>query len=237
MKKPVIGVIPLFDREKDSLWMLPGYFIGIETAGGLPVMLSLNCGEDSERILDFCDGLVFTGGQDVDPSLYGEAVDPVCGELCPARDRLEPVLLQKAMERGVPALGICRGLQLINACLGGTIWQDMAAQRPNTRNHRMDRPYDRAEHSVSVSGPLAALYGTDKIGVNSCHHQGIKILAPCLREMAVAEDGLVEAFYHPEQPFLWAVQWHPEFFNPVTGPGVPIFRALVEQAKKHAENK
>lgn len=232
MKKPVIGVIPLFDREKDSMWMLPAYFQGIETAGGIPVMLSLYGTADCEQILDLCDGLLFTGGQDVDPTLYGEAVSEVCGELCPARDRLEPVLLRKAMERSVPALGICRGLQLINAFLGGTLWQDLASQRPQTRNHRMERPYDRAEHSVTISGPLAELYGAEQLGVNSCHHQGIKTLAPSLRAMAVAEDGLVEAFYHPEKPFLWAVQWHPEFFNPVTGPGVPIFRALVDAAKK-----
>lgn len=232
MKKPVIGVIPLFDREKDSLWMLPAYFQGLETAGGIPVMLSLNCAADCDQILDFCDGLLFTGGQDVDPKLYSAAVSEVCGELCPARDAMEPVLLRRAIERSVPALGICRGLQLFNACLGGTLWQDLPIQRPESRNHRMDRPYDRAEHPVTISGPLAALYGADTIGVNSCHHQGIKTLAPCLREMAVAEDGLVEAVYHPEKPFLWAVQWHPEFFNPVTGPGVPIFRALVEAAKK-----
>lgn len=232
MKKPVIGVIPLFDREKDSLWMLPGYFIGIESAGGIPIMLSLNCGEDSAQILDLCDGLVFTGGQDVEPAIYGETVSEVCGERCSARDRLEPVLLKQAMERKLPALGICRGLQLINACLGGTIWQDMAAQRPNTRNHRMDSPYNRAEHAVSISGPLAALYGTDTLGVNSCHHQGIKTLAPCLREMALAEDGLVEAFYHPELPFLWGVQWHPEFFDPTSGPGLPIFQALIAAAKQ-----
>ena len=231
MKKPVIGVIPLFDREKDSMWMLPAYFQGIETAGGVPVMLSLYGTEDCDRVLEFCDGLVFTGGHDVDPALYGEAVTEACGELCPERDRLEPVLLSKALECSVPALGICRGLQLINACLGGTLWQDLASERPQTRNHRMERPYDRAEHSVTISGPLAALYNAQTIGVNSCHHQGIKTLAPDLCAMAVAEDGLVEAAYHPGKPFLWAVQWHPEFFHPVTGPGVPIFRALVDAAK------
>lgn len=231
MKKPVIGVIPLFDREKDSMWMLPAYFQGIETAGGIPVMLSLYGAEDCDRLFDFCDGLVFTGGHDVDPALYGEAVTEACGELCPERDRLEPVLLHKALERSVPALGICRGLQLINACLGGTLWQDLATERPQTRNHRMERPYDRAEHFVTISGPLADLYHAQTLGVNSCHHQGIKTLAPSLCAMAVAEDGLVEAVYHPEKPFLWAVQWHPEFFHPVTGPGVPIFRALVDAAK------
>ena len=230
MKKPIIGVLPLYDKEKDSYWMLPAYFQGIEHAGGLPVMLPLDGAEDCVRLLELCDGILFTGGQDVDPALYGEPVEAFCKELCPARDRLEAAMLRAAMEQELPILGICRGLQLINACLGGTLWQDLAAQRPESRNHRMERPYDRAEHRVSLSGPLAELYATDSLGVNSCHHQGIKNLAPGLQEMAVAEDGLIEAFYHPEQPFLWAVQWHPEFFDPRSGPGILIFQAFVKAA-------
>ena len=232
MKKPVIGVLPLFDREKDSYWMLPAYFHGIEHAGGLPVMLPLNGAGDCERLAELCDGLLFTGGQDVDPALYGEPVLDCCGELCPARDQLEAALLRAAIKQNKPILGICRGLQLINAALGGILWQDLPAQRPESRNHRMERPYDRVEHSVTLSGPLAAAYGADSLGVNSCHHQGIKDLAPSLRPMAVAEDGLVEAVYHPDRPFLWAVQWHPEFFDPAKGPGTVIFRAFVEAAKQ-----
>ena len=232
MRKPVIGVIPLFDKDRDSYWMLPAYFKGLKTAGALPVMLPLENLEDCEQMAELCDGLLFTGGQDVDPALYGEEKLAVCGEPCPARDRLDAALLRTALEKDLPVLGICRGLQLINACLGGTLWQDLPSQRPAGRNHRMARPYDRAEHPVALTGPLAALYGAEELGVNSCHHQGVKTLAPCLRPMAVAEDGLVEAFFHPNRRFLWAVQWHPEFFDPVEGPGVPIFRAFAEAAAK-----
>ena len=232
MKKPIIGVLPLFDKEKDSYWMLPAYFQGIEHAGGLPVMLPLNGAEDCERLSEICDGLLFTGGQDVDPSVYGEPVLDCCGELCPARDRLETALLRAAIKHNKPILGICRGLQVINAALGGTLWQDLPSQRPESRNHRMERPYDRAEHSVTLSGPLAAAYGADSLGVNSCHHQGIKDLAPGLEPMAVAEDGLIEAVCDPKQPFFWAVQWHPEFFDPAKGPGTAIFRAFVKAAQK-----
>lgn len=231
MKKPVIGVLPLYDKEKDSYWMLPAYFKGIESAGGLPVMLPLDGAADCERLLELCDGLLFTGGQDVDPALYGEPAAEFCKELCPARDLLERNMLRSAMEARLPILGICRGLQLINAVLGGTLWQDLPSQRPGSRKHRMERPYDRAEHSVALSGPLADLYGADSLGVNSCHHQGIKALAPGLEPMAIAEDGLIEAFRHPGLPFLWAVQWHPEFFDPQSGPGAPIFRAFVEASR------
>ena len=232
MKKPIIGVLPLFDLKKDSYWMLPAYFQGLIHAGALPVMLPLEVAEDSERLVQLCDGVLFTGGHDVDPALYGEAVMECCSQLCPARDRLEPAVLCAAMKKNIPILGICRGLQLINAALGGTLWQDLPTQRPESRNHRMERPYDRAEHSVTLSGPLAEAYGADTLGVNSCHHQGIKALAPGLRPMAVAEDGLVEAVYDPDRPFLWAVQWHPEFFDPAKGPGTVIFRAFVKAAKQ-----
>ncbi len=232
MRKPIIGVLPLYDKERDSYWMLPAYFKGLEQAGGLPIMLPLDGAEDCAQLASVCDGLLFTGGQDVDPALYGEMAEDCCGELCPARDRLEQALLQAAVDQSIPILGICRGLQLINVALGGSLWQDLPSRRPESRNHRMERPYDRAEHAVWLTGPLAALYGADSLGVNSCHHQGIKTLAPLLRPMATAEDGLIEAFYHPEQSFLWAVQWHPEFFEPKSGPGAPIFRAFVQAAAR-----
>ena len=160
-----------------------------------------------------------------------------CKEILPDRDSMEAAVLQEAMVRKIPVLGICRGLQFINAALGGTLWQDMLIQRPGSRNHRMERPYNRTEHSVNLSGPLEVLYGAKALGVNSCHHQGIKTLAPGLEPMAVADDGLIEAFFHPAQPFLWAVQWHPEFFDPLNGPGVPIFRAFVEAARTKTEKR
>ena len=228
MRKPVIGVLPLYDRARDSYWMLPAYFRGLEAAGALPLMLPLNGAEDCEQLLDLCDGLLFTGGQDVDPALYGEPPMETCGELCPARDRLETALLQGALPRKIPILGICRGLQFLNVRLGGTLWQDLPSQRPEGHSHRMERPYDREAHPVRLSGPLAALCGAETLGVNSCHHQGIKTLAPALVPMAVSDDGLIEAFRHSDHPFLWAVQWHPEFYDPHTGPGAPIFRAFAE---------
>lgn len=230
MKKPVIGVLPLYDKEKESYWMLPRYYQGLQAAGAIPVMLPLHAEEDAAQLTEHVDGLLFTGGQDVNPAVYGEQKLDCCKEILPERDSMEAAVLREAMAQKRPILGICRGLQLINACLGGDLWQDLTTQRPGSRNHRMERPYDRAEHRVALSGPLAELYAADSLGVNSCHHQGVKVLAPGLRPMAVAEDGLIEAFYHPEQVFLWAVQWHPEFFDPETGPGVPIFKAFVKAA-------
>ena len=233
MKKPVIGVLPLYDAERESYWMLPRYYRSLQAAGAIPVMLPLHAEEDAAQLTELFDGLLFPGGQDVDPALYGEPMLDCCKEILPARDSMETAVLKEAMARKLPVLGICRGLQFINAALGGTLWQDLPVQRPGSRCHRMERPYDRTEHCVSLTGPLAAVYGTDSLGVNSCHHQGVKVLAPGLEPMAVSDDGLIEAFFHPEKPFLWAVQWHPEFFDPETGPGVPIFRAFVSAARKY----
>ena len=232
MKKPVIGIVPLVDHGRDSLWMLPGYMEGVARAGGLPVMLPLtDGGEDVSQLLELCDGLLLTGGQDVSPELYGEEPLPVCGELCPARDRLEKPLLLKAIEQDKAVLGICRGFQFLNAALGGTLYQDLPAQRPSTCDHHMAPPYDRAAHSVILSGPLAELLHAGETGVNSCHHQGVKALAPGLSVTAAAPDGLTEAVYMPERRFVWAVQWHPEFSYQVNADSRRIFAAFVEASR------
>ena len=125
-KKPLIGILPLYDSVKKSLWMFPGYPEGITAAGGIPVILSiLNQNEDIEAIADRLDGFVFSGGQDVDPLHYGEALLKYSNEIYPPRDQLELQLLRAVMARDKPIFGVCRGLQLINVALGGTLYQDI----------------------------------------------------------------------------------------------------------------
>lgn len=234
MKKPIIGVTPLFDRERDSYWMLPGYLEGLEQAGAIPIVLPLPEDlDDLPQLVSLCDGLLFTGGQDVSPALYGEAPKPTCGEVCPARDRMEQTLLHLALERDLPVLGICRGIQFLNAVLGGTLYQDLPTEYPFQTQHHMPPPYDRAVHTVTLQPgtPLAELLGTEHIGVNSYHHQAVKTLAPCLTEMAWSEDGLIEAVCLPGKRFVWAVQWHPEFSFRVDEHSRKIFGAFVAAAK------
>lgn len=213
-KSPIIGVIPLIDYNKNSYWMLPGYFSGITEAGGLPVMLPLTSeSADLEQITAMCDGFLFTGGQDVDPELYSARKTGACGECSPERDAMEGRLLKGAMELDKPILGICRGIQFINAALGGTLWQDIPSQFSDSVPHCQKPPYDIPIHDVNIKrfSPLHGLLKATTIPVNSYHHQGIRKLSPELQPMAKAPDGLIEAVYAPEHKFIWAVQWHPEF--------------------------
>ena len=239
MQKPLIGVTPLFDRGRDSYWMLPGYFLALEQAGAVPVMLPLLDDEEAlKRLVDTLDGFLIAGGQDVSPALYGEETKPTCKELCPERDAMESVLLRLLWNANKPVFGICRGLQMMNAHLGGTLFQDLPTEHPSGVNHRMAAPYDRAEHPVTLvkDTPLFSLLGADSIGVNSCHHQAIKTRAPDLRPMAISPDGLIEAVCAPEKRFVWAVQWHPEFFFRKDENSRKLFAAFVNAAKEGGSN-
>ena len=235
MKKPIIGVTLLWDEEKNSYWMLPGYLEGLEEAGAIPIILPLAAdGADIAQLADLCDGFLFTGGQDVAPQLYGEAMKPTCGELCPARDTLEQELLNRALEQDKPILGICRGLQILNVTLGGTLYQDLPTEHPSEIGHSMKPPYDRTAHTVHIwpMTPLASLLEKTELEVNSCHHQAIRSLAPSLVEMARSTDDLIEAVYLPGKTFVWAVQWHPEMSLRADEASGKIFKAFVEATNR-----
>ena len=213
MKRPLIAVMPLYDSEKESYWMLPGYMKGIEAVGGIPVMLPLIADYGELDILaEQFDGFLFTGGQDVSPELYGAEKSSLCGEICSDRDTMEKYMLEKLIELDKPVLGICRGIQIINAVLGGTLYQDIPTEFPSETEHHMSPPYDRPVHSVQIYSdtPLSELLQTDSISVNSYHHQAVKDISEKLNAMAVSKDGLIEAVYIRDVYFAWAVQWHPE---------------------------
>lgn len=210
--KPVIAVAPLFDNSKDSYWMLPGYFEVVAACGGIPIMLQMSAAGDAREILDKCSGILLTGGQDVDPTLYGEQRIPECGETCRPLDEFDKILVDYAIEEDFPLLGVCRGAQFLNVHLGGTLYQDLMTQHAEGYNHVMPKPYDAEWHTVKLSegSDLREIFGTDEPGVNSRHHQGIKDLSPQLECEAVSDDGIVEAIRLPGKRYIRAVQWHPE---------------------------
>lgn len=231
--KPVVGVTPLWDDEKQSLWMLPGYLDGLAGAGAVPMIFPFASDKDDiMKLAGMCDAFLFAGGHDVSPSLYGERKAYESVAVCEKRDFQEKILLDTALREDKPVLGICRGLQFINAALGGTLYQDLPAQMRSCVNHRQKAPYDEPAHSVEVfeGTPLYDWLGKEKADVNSCHHQGIKELATGLKPMAVAPDGLIEAFYRPTSSFVCAVQWHPEFMFRKHEDGKKIFAAFVGAA-------
>ena len=233
MKKPVIGVMPLWDDEKNSIWMLPDYLDGLRDAGAIPVIFPLDADEaEAQQLYELCDGLLFTGGHDSDPALYGQEIKSTCGTLCLRRDALESELFRLGYEGKKPMLGICRGCQLFNILLGGTLYQDLPTEHPGDVPHRMTTPYDRAIHPVAVTegSLLHRITGCSEIGVNSYHHQGIWELGPGLQAEAVAPDGLVEAVSCPDHPFLLAVQWHPEYLKSHPS-SAAMFRAFVDSCK------
>lgn len=235
MKRPVIGLIPLYDEKKASYWMLPEYMTGLEAAGAIPVMLPLTAEQELiDQLVGQLDGVLLTGGHDVDPTLYGEERITECGDPCPQRDRMETMVVEACLKADLPMFGICRGLQLLNAVSGGTLYQDLPTQRPDASGHQMTPPYDRAVHEVMVKkeSPLYRILQKERLAVNSYHHQAIKILAPVLEEMAVSDDGLIEAVYHPGQTFAVAVQWHPEFFYQADEDCRKLFEAFVAACRK-----
>ena len=215
---PIIGVTPLWDAERKSVWMLPDYLDGLRAAGGIPIVLPLVMSEaDADRIVGACDGFLFTGGQDVGS--------------CPERDTLETPVLSKALQADKPILGICRGLQFINVFLGGTLWQDLPSEHPSVIVHRQGKPYGTPTHKVVLSGDLRMLLGKDNLEVNTLHHQAAKDLSAGLTAMAVAPDGIIEAFQMTGKRFVWAVQWHPEYMFKTDPDSLAIFSCFVKHCR------
>lgn len=211
--RPRIGVLPLHNCEKNTLWINPLYFGGIESAGGLPVLLPLTDSPELwETYLEGFDGFVFTGGQDIGPELYGQERLPECGYQTLLRDQQELYMARRLLELDKPTLGICRGLQVINVACGGTLYQDLPTQAPSSVIHRQAKPYNFPHHQVTIA-PGSLLHrsmGLEHLSVNSMHHQAVLDVAPGLTVSARAEDGIIEALEHPDSRFYLGVQWHPE---------------------------
>lgn len=234
--KPTIGVTPLWDDEKSSLWMLPGYLDVIREAGGIPIIFPLNIvQEDLIQLCELCDGFILTGGHDVSPALYGQQPSAECGAANHLRDSLESVIFDFATTRDLPLLGICRGIQIVNVLCGGSLYQDLPSEHkhPKRANHQMTPPYDKPCHRVNIieNTPLAELIRERVIEVNSYHHQAIKALSPQLRAMAISEDDLVEAVYMEGKHFVQALQWHPEFNHHCDENSRKIVAAFINAAR------
>ncbi|MGI6177678.1 MAG: gamma-glutamyl-gamma-aminobutyrate hydrolase family protein [Eubacterium sp.] len=241
MNKPLIGVTPLYDYNLKSWWIIPGYLQGIEAAGGIAVMMPFSDSEENTaELVSHLDGVVFTGGPDVDPALYGEDCIMQLGLLAPKRDVNEKLILNAALKQGKAVLGICRGLQFINTMFGGSLYQDLDTQLGPKIDHDQNEKNYVPSHSVNIipGTPLSEWFdGSSSLKVNSFHHQALKELGEGLSPMAAADpDGFVEAVYAPGEKFCVGVQWHPELLFASKDPEVHesamrIFRALVDACR------
>ncbi len=160
------------------------------------------------------DGFLFTGGVDINPSLYGEELHEKCGEIQPLRDTHELMLLERIRKSGVPAFGICRGIQVMAVAAGGKLWQDIYAQKLGEgAEHCVRDENDRTHHPVTLSGSLAEVAGTTSVTTNSYHHQAVKSVPANIEICALTPDGLIEAINDTSLPYYRAVQWHPELHS------------------------
>jgi putative glutamine amidotransferase len=212
-----------------------GYVKSVVAAGAIPIILPPAIGAPyAAYALEGTDALLLSGGEDVDPDWYDRPASPRLGEVDRDRDLFELALFAAARQRGMPILGICRGLQLINVALGGTLWQDLPTDRPSSVDHDAKQARTARVHDVRIErdSRTAIALGEQSMQVNSFHHQGIDQLAPALRASAWAADDLVEAVESVDsESWVMAVQWHPEemFGEPRSGDQA-LFRALAAAA-------
>ncbi|MBX7214715.1 MAG: gamma-glutamyl-gamma-aminobutyrate hydrolase family protein [Thermoflexales bacterium] len=218
MKKPLIGITMHADRdpiraELDTL--VEGIVTGLERAGGLPVLIPHGLSDETARaVFERLDGILFTGGGDVEPALYHAAREAETAGVDADRDRVEMALARWAADEGTPFFGICRGSQVVNVALGGTLYQEVS-RAPNAMKHTYggsDYPDSYLAHPVQVAedSHLARLLGKPVLSVNSMHHQMVARPSPRVRPTALSPDGHVEAIEVADHPFGVAVQWHPE---------------------------
>lgn len=212
--RPIIGITPGLNAEESYLTIHKGTLDALIACGAVPVLLPLT--DDEEVLLgalDAVDGVLFSGGGDPDPLLFGEYQRVGCGAISPLRDRMEMALCRLLLTRPEkPVLGICRGFQIMNLALGGDIYQDLAADCPGALQHRQRQPEIYVSHPVQIVADslLHRIVQQDTLLVNSLHHQAVRRMGRDFLPCAKAPDGIIEAAYLKEHPFFLGIQWHPE---------------------------
>ena len=232
----ISGVVRIWD-DAERTGVNAAYVRAVLAAGGVPLVLSPLMGAvHAGRALEGIEGLLLTGGEDIDPAWYGQEPSPLLSPPSRERDLFELALFGVARQRQLPILGICRGIQLINVGLGGTLFQDLPTERSRGVQHRPDGARDLRTHRVRLAeGSRAAeVLGTTSFSVNSSHHQAIRELAAGLRASGWTDDELIEAVETPPgEPWLLAVQWHPEEMHAeARAPEQGLFSALVREASR-----
>ncbi len=238
--RPVIGITGNYADQ--TLTLAEGYYRSVLEAGGIPVVIPPYEHTDALMAqLDGIDGIIFSGGGDINPLYLDEQPIPQLHGITPIRDRQELLLARLAYDRQLPMLGICKGIQVIAAALGGTLYQDLATQKEGvTVKHSQDLARTEASHTINISPDtlLYNIYGAEEIAVNSFHHQAVKEAPAGFRVSALSPDGVIEAIESTEWKSVIGVQWHPECF--ILGADrshMPLFEWLVGEARSFSEAK
>jgi putative glutamine amidotransferase len=241
MVRPLIGITTsvTVGTAPERAYVNGAYIEAVQAAGGIPLLLTPHFSSEVQAALwQRLDGLVLTGGGDIEPARFGQPRHPAVDEVSPARDALELGLTRRAVAGDVPLFAICRGMQVLNVAFGGTLVQDIASERAGSLLHSQKAPRHEATHAVKVMGEgtrLGRVLGSPEIEVNSMHHQAIERLGEGLREVAWAPDGVIEGVEMPgEQRFVLGVQWHPEELVGHDQAARNLFTAIVDAARRRA---
>jgi len=234
---PLIGITTsvTVDKTPERAYVNLTYIRAVQAAGGIPILLTPHLAAEIVAALwQRLDGLLLTGGGDIDPATFARLRHPKVDDVSPARDELELGLTRRAVDDGVPLFAICRGIQVLNVALGGTLVQDLPGERPGPIVHSQSEPRDQPTHAVKVMGEgtrLGRVLGALEIAVNSMHHQAIDRLGDGLREVAWAPDGVIEGVELSGERFVVGVQWHPEELVGHDRAARSLFAALVDAAR------
>lgn len=233
--RPVIGITCDYNWETGNSQIRPGYFEGVYRSGGLPFLIPTVEASAARQIVSKLDGLLLTGGSDLDPYFYQMDPSPALGRVNPYRDELELTLCREAKQRALPVFGICRGVQLMNVAMGGDLYQDIASEMEaaNIICHDQQAPVWYGSHEVTIKRGtrLQKILDAEKIRVNSFHHQAVRQLGSSLYPSAYASDGTIEAIESEDSAFFLGVQWHPERMleDKIM---IKLFEAFVNEAAK-----
>ena len=246
MRKPLIGVTSGLIFNRDYPWSVGvygqnhTYLDSVIRAGGSPVALPItqNMGV-LDNLVDHLDGLLLSGGNDLNPKLFGADPYPNLLDVDDKRDRAEIRLLKRATERGIPIFAVCRGMQLINITRGGTLYQDIPTDLPGSLNHvlssdKEDHTYISHKINIERDSQLFKIIGEEEVDVNTNHHQAIKKLGENLVVSARSEDGIIEAIEATDYGFMICIQAHPESLHITAPQWKRAFEAFVEAAAKTA---
>lgn len=238
MPRPVIGITVDTHDKPDQYESPMAYSMAVEKAGGLPLLLPYRTDVSLiPQIVDLLDGMLFSGGNDLDPSLYGESYHPSAVPIDPARQRFELALLAEVERRRVPALGICLGSQLMNVYRGGSLFQFLPdLDRPASIEHRKTNGnWTRHPVALRADSLPGKLLGKREINANSSHKQAVRNVGRGLQVIGTSPDGIIEGTQDPAFPLFLGVQWHPERLQDEAD-HLALFRLLVDKATLRKEN-